>query len=199
MCFHSTFRLQSIFLVHVPDSQSAFSALTLLVGRQEGHPACKKLGGVLAWLSVWSEMHYLSFLFLTLTIMKKSVTEICCGKEKCSRINDDTLRPAFLEEALVTAIMLFPFEWLILSFQHCLWDVSYGYSYITYSVLHVHYRCPLFMCSSVLMLLVGWHEWHPPCKKTEWWGAGMVMSGARCRLFANGPADATATHCLLLQ
>jgi len=28
----------------------AFSALTLLVGRQEGHPACKKLsGGVLAW------------------------------------------------------------------------------------------------------------------------------------------------------
>jgi len=34
----------------------AFSALTLLVGRQEGHPACKKLsGGVLAWLSVWSE------------------------------------------------------------------------------------------------------------------------------------------------
>jgi len=33
--------------------RSAFSALTLLVGRQEGHPACKKLsGGVLAWLSV---------------------------------------------------------------------------------------------------------------------------------------------------
>jgi len=32
---------------------SAFSALVLLVGRQEGHPACKKLsGGVLAWLSV---------------------------------------------------------------------------------------------------------------------------------------------------
>ena len=36
---------------------SAFSALTLLVGRQEGHPACKKLsGGVLAWSSVWSEV-----------------------------------------------------------------------------------------------------------------------------------------------
>jgi len=30
----------------------AFSALTLLVGRQEGHPACKKLSaGMLAWLS----------------------------------------------------------------------------------------------------------------------------------------------------
>jgi len=35
----------------------AFSALMLLVGRQEGHLACKNLsGGVLAWLSVWSEV-----------------------------------------------------------------------------------------------------------------------------------------------
>ena len=29
----------------------------LLVGRQEGHPACKKQsGGVLVWLSVWSKV-----------------------------------------------------------------------------------------------------------------------------------------------
>ena len=35
----------------------AFSALTLLVGGQEGHTACKKLSsGVLAWLSVCSEV-----------------------------------------------------------------------------------------------------------------------------------------------
>jgi len=34
-----------------------FSALMLLVGSQEGHPACKKLSGeVLAWLSVWIEL-----------------------------------------------------------------------------------------------------------------------------------------------
>jgi len=38
-------------------NNGAFSALTLLVGRQEGHPDCKKQsGGVLAWLSVWSEV-----------------------------------------------------------------------------------------------------------------------------------------------
>ena len=38
-------------------SRIAFSALTLLVGRQEGHPACKNLsGGVLAWLSLWNEV-----------------------------------------------------------------------------------------------------------------------------------------------
>ena len=35
----------------------AFSALTLMLGRPEGHPACKKLiGGVLVWLSVWSKV-----------------------------------------------------------------------------------------------------------------------------------------------
>jgi len=35
----------------------AFSALTLLVGRQEGHPACKKLsGGVMAWSFVRSDV-----------------------------------------------------------------------------------------------------------------------------------------------
>jgi len=35
----------------------AFSALTRLVGHQEGHPACKKLsGGVLVWLSDSSEV-----------------------------------------------------------------------------------------------------------------------------------------------
>jgi len=38
---------------------TCFSALTLLVGRQEGHPACKKVsGGVLAWLAVWCRLAY---------------------------------------------------------------------------------------------------------------------------------------------
>ena len=47
-----------VFLQQVLTTTFAFSALTLLVGRQEGHPACKKnlSGGVLAWLSVCSEM-----------------------------------------------------------------------------------------------------------------------------------------------
>ena len=34
-----------------------FSALTLMVGRQEEHPTCEKLSdAVLVWLSVWSEV-----------------------------------------------------------------------------------------------------------------------------------------------
>jgi len=45
------------FRAMLQTSCTAFSALTLLVGRQEWHPACKKLSGwVLVWLSVWSEM-----------------------------------------------------------------------------------------------------------------------------------------------
>ena len=53
------FRVHLIFTIFAfwIESRNAFSALTLLVGHQEGHPACKKLsGGVPAWLSVWSEM-----------------------------------------------------------------------------------------------------------------------------------------------
>ena len=33
---------------------------------------------------------------------------------------------------------------------------------------------------SALTLLVGWQEGHPACKKTEWWGAGMVICLERC-------------------
>jgi len=51
----------------------AFSALMLLVGRQEGHPACKKLsGGVLAWLSICLErgadLHMAQLMPLPLTV-----------------------------------------------------------------------------------------------------------------------------------
>jgi len=47
----------AMFLKCLVNRTSAFSALTLLVGQQDGHPACKKLsGGLLAWLSVWSKV-----------------------------------------------------------------------------------------------------------------------------------------------
>ena len=53
-------------------SAMAFSALTLLVGRQEGHPACKKLsGGVLAWLSDLkggADLHMAQLMPLPLTV-----------------------------------------------------------------------------------------------------------------------------------
>jgi len=57
----------------------AFSALTLLVGRQEGHPARKKLSdGVLAWLSVWSEVH--TCISLMAQLMPPPLTVSCFSK-----------------------------------------------------------------------------------------------------------------------
>jgi len=58
----------------------AFSALTLLVGRQEGHPACKKLsGGVLAWLSVWSEVQICMAQLMPLPITVSCFSKIQIG------------------------------------------------------------------------------------------------------------------------
>jgi len=52
-----TYLLLSVLICFLTCLLLAFNALMLLVGRQEGHPACKKLsGGVLVWLSVWIEV-----------------------------------------------------------------------------------------------------------------------------------------------
>jgi len=52
--------------------QCAFSALTLLIGRQEGHPACKKLQwwgtGVVIFLEQGANMHMAQLMPLPLTI-----------------------------------------------------------------------------------------------------------------------------------
>ena len=96
---------------------SAFSALTLLVGRQGGHLACKKLsGGVLAWLYVWSEVqtciwpsgyhcHSLSLasmksrLVLTFLVPadpgspgKRAVKWVCVCVCVCVRVHESLLR-----------------------------------------------------------------------------------------------------------
>jgi len=52
---------------------TSFSALTLLVGQQEGHPACKKLsGGVLVWVVVCldrgADLHVAQLMPLPLTV-----------------------------------------------------------------------------------------------------------------------------------
>jgi len=51
---------------------SAFSALTLLVGRQEGHPACKKLewlgAGMVISLERGADLHMEQLMPLPLTV-----------------------------------------------------------------------------------------------------------------------------------
>ena len=62
------------------------------------------------------------------------------------------------------------------------------------------YRTLVIYVHSVL-----WHCWLGgrkgirPVKKTEWWGAGVVICLEQGARLAYGPADATATHFLLLQ
>jgi len=42
------------------------------------------------------------------------------------------------------------------------------------SAMNFH-QCNFSLCKSALTLLVGRQEGHPACKKTEWWGAGVVI------------------------
>jgi len=79
----------------------SFSALTLLVGRHEEHPACKKLSDeVLAWLSIWSEVQTIciwsswchwhpifSCFWLTLVVLEKKPLNGClCLMSECNPI-----------------------------------------------------------------------------------------------------------------
>jgi len=52
---------------------------------------------------------------------------------------------------------------------------------------------------SALTLLVGRQEGYPACKTLEWWGADVVICLEQGADLHIRPADATATHCLLLQ
>jgi len=57
--------------VSTSSSSSSSSALTLFVGLQEGHPACKKLSGwVLAWLCLerGANLHMAQLMPLPLTV-----------------------------------------------------------------------------------------------------------------------------------
>ena len=58
---------------------------------------------------------------------------------------------------------------------------------------------------SALTLLVGWQEGHPACKKTEWWGAGVViclergadLHTAQLMPLEKGPLNGRARACVL--
>jgi len=70
-------------------------------------------------------------------------------------------------------------------------------TYLQYKALKLRPKA-LHKCSA-LTLLVGRQEGHPAYKKKLTGGCWLgYLSAAKCRL-AYGPADATATHCLLLQ
>jgi len=59
-----------------PGWADAFSALTLLVGRQEGHPACKKLSGMVICLERGADLHMAQLMPLPLTVSCSSKIQI---------------------------------------------------------------------------------------------------------------------------
>ena len=70
---HPTYRARGIkFSGGLSFCLCAFSALTLLVGRQEGHPACKKLewwvAGMVIWLEQGADLHMAQLMPLPLTV-----------------------------------------------------------------------------------------------------------------------------------
>ena len=72
-------------------SRFAFSAFTLLVGRQEGHPACKKLSGeVLAWcLERGADLHLAQLMPLPLTVSCFSKIQFNGPFSGTTRVNRD--------------------------------------------------------------------------------------------------------------
>ena len=101
------------------------------------------------------------------------------------------------EKCLASLVILDPSVWLC---------DYYDYNYYSYMLSRPPNRARLvdlphifvLQVFSALTLLVGQQEGHPACKNWVVWCWRGYLSGARCRL-AYGPADATVTHCLLLQ
>jgi len=62
-------------------------------------------------------------------------------------------------------------------------------------ISHVLYAAKCLQCFDDVICAAG----RASGLKNEWWGASMVICGYLRYRLAYGPADATATHCLLLQ
>ena len=118
----------------------------LLVGRQEGHPACKKLsGGVLAWLSVWSKV------------------QTCIWPSWC--------HCHLLSLASVKSRLLLPF-WYRLTWVVPEKGPLNGCLYVCVSFLQAGYSS---YHPTKCFDAVGWAAGRASGPKTEWWGSGMVI------------------------
>ena len=72
------------------------------------------------------------------------------------------------------------------------WTLKTIFCFLSFCVNGIYFSCVLTI--SVLTLLVGWQEWHPACKKLEWWCANMVTcleQGADLRIVQLMPLPLT--------
>ena len=75
----------------------------------------------------------------------------------------------------MTAALMQPY--VTITVPACYIDLSHRAYNLLVGELHCGHnfiKCPVFSACA-LTLLVGWQVGHPACKKTEWWGACMVI------------------------
>ena len=67
--------------------------------------------------------------------------------------------------------------WMKSSTENCILLLDLlGSNLVDLSVMDWRHKALIVLSAfSALTLLVEWQEGHPACKKTEWWGAGMVI------------------------
>ena len=139
----------------------SFSALTLLVGWREGHPAWKKLsGGMLAWLSVWSKVqtyiwpswcqcHSLSLASvksrsvlplwyrLTRVVPEKGPLNGCVYQDTSARYHCNWLFRGRVKWTIVICPLAFNFVWWLDVIGHsCIVCVCFDYIAEPVSYLH---------------------------------------------------------------
>jgi len=111
------------------------------------------------------------------------------------------LPPAWVQKQTKYHATCQQLQWVYLQRLLIIWFLVFLVQSLFYKLLLWLVSASVLSAFSALTLLVGWQEGHPACKKTEWWGAGMVVClqrGAALHI-AYHPADATAIHYLLLQ
>ena len=70
---------------------------------------------------------------------------------------------------------------------------SFNSIILCFCACDVFYACCMSNAFSALSVLVGYREEHAAVKNCVLWCWCRYMSGARCKWFAYGPANATAT------
>ena len=104
--------------------QGYFSALTLLVGRQEGHPACKKLEwwgtSIVICVERDADLHIAQVMLLPLTVSCFSKIQIAFTFLVPAHTSSPGKR-AIKQVCVVVCVCEISPEWLRLEFRFCVW------------------------------------------------------------------------------
>jgi len=102
-----------------------------------------------------------------------------CGPQGCRRSRTDPFPVKISYRTTTTdfisSYLLFVMAYFGLRVQVCLCCVRFSFSLFRAQWSAGKDISVPFCAFSALTLLVGQQEGHPACKKTEWWGAGLVI------------------------